>query len=515
MTDETAPREVPQKQRRRSFLDAGGVNLINNFALLYTRAQLYMGLTLLEGDLDLSPTSTATSEEPLLPPSPQQPTQGHNHIKTFSFPEAQRRRSSVPEYGATDFDDVELVRTLYLIVLPLGNLTAPQTLFNSVNTLIGIGMLLLPFALHLAGWVVGVGILATSAVATCITAVVLGGIIRMNPQFKTYGDIAYAYGGRNFALAVTFLFMLDLTGATLSLIILFADCFHTVVPVGSYYMYKLLVVVAVFVLLFIPLSILSMLSALGIVCTLAIITIILWCGFMLHDTPGSLLVPAVTNVWPVDFRSFLLSLGLFLSVWGGHPVFPELYRDMRHPAKFSHVAHNAFGITFAIDGSFALIGFLMFGIKCKDLIIKNLLANPNYPHWLNPLLCVFMGLLPVSKLPLITKPIITVYETFFKLNTLDSAKGRPHYTPRRVAARFVFCVVLFVISLLFNSFGQVVLFLGLAICFTICIVLPSLFYLRFYDDITWVRRWAAYVAVVVGTAGAIGGTYASITMNLG
>ncbi|CAN3377188.1 hypothetical protein DIURU_003559 [Diutina rugosa] len=527
MTDPSSAVPI-ERPRRRSFMDIGGVNSLSHFATSYTRAQGYLGSEALEED-GISPTQEIPADIASHSAGRRQQHGGHNHIKTFSFPEADRQRaallmrpasetsplleSAFPQGDHHDDDsDTASVRTSYSMALPSGNSTAPQTVFNSVNTLIGIGMLSLPFALHLAGWIPGMVLLTSSAVITCITAIVLGGIIRRMPHLKTYGDIAQAYGGPYFALAVTFLFSLDLLGASLSLVILFADSFTTVLPWWPAPVYKAIIASIVFLLSFVPLNILSLTSFMGIVCTVSVIVLIVSCGLMLDTPPGSLLQHAKINAWPVDWPSFCLSLGLFLSVWGGHPVFPELYRDMRHPSKFSKTCRQSFVVTYSVDAGIAVVGFLMYGINCEDSIIKNIMGNSRYPNWVNPLLCVFMGILPVSKLPLVTRPLITVYESYFGLNRLDAVKGNGrHYSLGRVLARLAFCGLLFTLSIVFTSFGQVVSFLGSAICFTICVSLPCLFYV-YFDQPPMKMRILAYAVSLLGFVGAIVGTWASVTM---
>jgi vesicular inhibitory amino acid transporter len=50
-----------------------------------------------------------------------------------------------------------------------------------------------------------------------------------------------------------------------------------------------------------------------------------------------------------------------MAPWGGHSVYPQVYRDMRHPDKFPHALGVSYGITFAVDTSMGVIGYLMFG----------------------------------------------------------------------------------------------------------------------------------------------------------
>jgi len=80
-----------------------------------------------------------------------------------------------------------------------------------------------------------------------------------------------------------------------------------------------------------------------------------------------------TSLFPQRWGSFPLSIGLFMAPWGGHSIYPQgmseyysflrnlVYRDMRHPYKFSRALGISYIITFAIDLSMGVMGYLMFG----------------------------------------------------------------------------------------------------------------------------------------------------------
>lgn len=505
------------KERRRSFLDLGGANSLNKFASSYTRAQSYLGLSLVETSVvqgtedDLSPCTSLDDvvTESAIDDSPRGNERALDQINAFSF--ERNEESSLLSRRTSKADSERLIT---------GDSTAPQTIFNCINTLMGIGMLSLPFGFRLSGWVLGTLMLLFSSIVTNISAKMLGKILRKYPHLMSYGDIAHLYGGRGINIVVTLVFSFDLLGAMISLIILFSDSFHILFPSLQRVLLKGIIVAVLFVLSFLPLSILSLCSLLGIICTSLLIVVIIICGLLTSTSPGSLVTPAVTNLWPSEYKYLFLSLGLFMAPWGGHPVFPELYRDMRHRSKFSKCCNIAFGITFNLDYLIAAIGFLMFGINCQDSLTKNLMTNKNYPDWVRPLICLFMGLLPVSKLPLITRPIITVYESFFKLNQTNYAVikngiRQEVYGIKRVLSRVVFCVLLLLVSLIFNSFGKVISFLGSAICFTICMTLPLIFYLKFYDDeITVMERLLIKFGILIGVVFSLIGTYGSIVIDI-
>lgn len=487
------------RSRRSSFFDMGGPNSISNFASSYKRAQKYLGSTFLE---DLSPNTSPPAnaiddalDTPLLT------AQGYNNIKTYKF-------ASVDEESALLDEGPTSPRRSTVSAHHFGNSTGSQTFFNSVNTLMGVGMLSLPFGMKLAGWFSGSIILASCSFLTCVTAIILGRIIQKNPHLRTYGDIAHAYGGPKFAYLVTILFTVDLLGASLSLILLFSDSFSILFPHISSIVLRGLIVLSAFALSFVPLSILSILSLSGIFSVFSIIVVVFISGLSTNISPGSLLNTAPTHFYPLSTRALFLSFGLFMAPWGGHPVFPELYHDMRHTSKYSKCCKSSFTTTFSFDYMIAFIGFLMFGIACEDSVVKNLMANTNYPRWVNPLICAFMGLVPISKLPLVTKPIITVFETY--LGVSNKVKV---FSIRQVLSRLCFFLGLFLLSLIFTSFGQLVSLLGSLICFTICLTLPLLFYLHFFKDISVYRQVLIKIGILIGIGGALLGTYASLTID--
>lgn len=510
-----------QKPRRRSFLDHGGANSINNFASSYTRAQSYAGLSLFEE------TDLQEDLSPCLSPAPQsdqlesaigvgsrrsnRTSQGYDHIDTFDFP----RGDETTPLNHRD-SSVRSSTSGSIFSLPAGNSTGPQTVFNSVNTLMGIAVFSLSFGFRLSGWVLGLIILVACAATTNVTAKVLGAVLNRNPQLLTYGDIAYLYGGSRMQLFATITFTLDLTGAALSLILLFADSFHLLLPDVDARVFKVIIVLITLFMSFMPLTVLSMVSLTGIMSTMSILVLAIISGLIVKKgEEGSLLDPSSTSLWPSSLLEVLLSIGIFMAPWGGHPVFPELYKDMRHPKKYNSCCNITFLSCLNMDFLVAVVGYLMFGNKVKDSLTKSLMGNTSLPSFINPLLCVFLGLLPISKLSLVVRPIISVYEKHFRMNdssVLTYKDGRRYHpiTIKKLVARILFLGLLFILSLVFTSFGKVVAFLGSAICCTICISLPLMFYLKFFaEELSGAQKIFIRVGIVIGFAGAILGTYAS------
>lgn len=150
----------------------------------------------------------------------------------------------------------------------VGQSTVPQTIFNSVNVLIGIGLLSLPLAMKHAGWVLGLTFLVFSAVTTSYTAKILAKCLDVDQSVVTYADLAYISFGQNARLITSFLFCLELLGACVALVVLFADSLYALVPGLSILQWKIVCGVVLVPLNFLPLRFLSITSILGIIsCT--------------------------------------------------------------------------------------------------------------------------------------------------------------------------------------------------------------------------------------------------------
>ena len=90
-------------------------------------------------------------------------------------------------------------------------------------------------------------------------------------------------------------------------------------------------------------------------------------GLLKPHQPGSLLEPAKTYLFPSHWTTVPLSFGLLMcewcsflrldkysllmavAPWGGHAIFPNIYRDMRHPHKYSKGVDITYIFTVRLD----------------------------------------------------------------------------------------------------------------------------------------------------------------------
>ena len=288
-------------------------------------------------------------------------------------------------------------RKLHVIV---GRSTLPQTVFNSVNVLIGVGLLSLPLGLKQAGWLIGMVFLFLAAITTRYTAGLLAKCLNLDTALVTFSDIAWKAFGSKVRLAVGFLFSIELLATCVALVVLFADSLNALNPAWGITEYKMLCGIVLIPLSFFPLRYLSFTSVLGIVSCLGIVTLIFVDGIIKPHAPGSLREPAAASIFPGRWSDLPLSFGLLMSPWGGHSVFPNIYRDMRHPRKYRRAVNYTYIFTYLLDVAIAAAGYLMFGRKIHDEVTSNILLTLGYPPAISIAIVVFIAIIPITKIPL-------------------------------------------------------------------------------------------------------------------
>jgi len=302
----------------------------------------------------------------------------------------------------------------------------------------------------------------------------------------------------------------ELVVGCVALVVLFADSLHELIPSVSVLAWKIIAGIVLTPLSFLPLQVLSFSSILGIFSTVSIFVIIAINGLLKPEFPGSLLDPAPTYFFPKSWLTVPLSFGLLMSPWGGHGVFPNIFKDMRHPDKYSRAVDITYWFTYLLDTAMMVVGILMFGDDVKDEITANILAMTGYPKASKVAMVVFVAIIPLTKAPLNVRPIISTLEVVFGVD------GRSVASPAmsgfgsglvKIFIRVLINVVFVAISIVFPSFDRIIAFLGSALCFTICVILPLMFYLKIFgSEISMRERILDYVLVVISTVLAVIGT---------
>lgn len=344
----------------------------------------------------------------------------------------------------------------------VGQSTLPQTIFNSVNVLVGVGLLALPLSMRYAGWIPGIVMLIFAALATAYTARLLAKCADMDSSLITFADLAYVSFGNTARIFTSIVFSLELLGACLALVVIFADTMDALVPGWGITQWKIACGVIIVPLLFVPLRLLSFTSIVGILSCLGIVTAVFIDGLIKPHTPGSLREPATTHLFPSNWLTLPISFGLLMSLFGGHSVTPNIYRDMRHPYKYHRAVNWAWTFTFLIDGGMAVVGWLMFGDGVRDEITKNMVMTKGYPEALTYFIVICIAIIPITKVPLNARPIISTVEIALGLDARaiadsDAMTGLSGAMRGvlKIAVRVAIMVVFVVLAILVPDFDRI------------------------------------------------------------
>jgi vesicular inhibitory amino acid transporter len=395
----------------------------------------------------------------------------------------------------------------HLINVVVGQSTLPQTVFNSINVMIGIGLLSLPLAFKYSGWVIGMGFFLFSAVVTSYTAKLLAKCLDVDNSLITFADLAYVSFGSRARIAVSMLFTVELLGSCVALVVLFADSMNALIGGYSILAWKILCGFLLIPLAFMPLRLLSFTSILGILCCFGIVVAVWLDGLIKPDFPGSLREPAPQFWFPSNWLTVPLSFGLLMSPWGGHSVFPNIYRDMRHPYKYRKSVNITYIFTYFIDIGMACAGLLMFGEGVRDEITSNIFLTKGYPEVLSVFIAICIAIIPLTKAPLNARPIISTLEVLTGLDSrslsassaLDGMSGLS-----RGIFRFMLrvgTIITFVfIAIIFPDFDRIMALLGSVACFTICIILPLAFHMKLFGkDLSKGEKTMNWVLIVISS----------------
>ncbi|GAA6043589.1 hypothetical protein JCM8097_005271 [Rhodosporidiobolus ruineniae] len=345
----------------------------------------------------LHPPPPATETTPLLRPPAPSPGPRVSSAPPSSTPSARRPSTFSKENWKARIEEHR------------GESSWGQTLFNTINVLIGVGLLADPLAMADSGWFCGVSLLLFCSFVTFYTALLLARLMRLHPSSQTYSDVlihAYGPATRHFIL---FLFILELGTFSVAAVELFADSMASLYPKVGLVLFKVIAFAILLPTTFLPLRLLSLTSLLGILSSVVLLAVLITDGALKPDAPGSLRDVMPTSIGP-RWGRFPLSFGLFMSGFSGHAVVPSLYRDMKNPRHFPSMAAVAFTVAFVVSLIFSVLGYLMFGNSVSPEVTRDLAAIPSYPQALTRLAVLMTALNPLVKYAIANKPLVQTFE---------------------------------------------------------------------------------------------------------
>ncbi|EJD55658.1 hypothetical protein AURDEDRAFT_49921 [Auricularia subglabra TFB-10046 SS5] len=338
--------------------------------------------------------------------------------------------------------------------------------------LLGIGLLSEPLAFSYAGWAGGTILITFYGWLTCYTAKILARLIRADPTLRTYTDIARKAFGPRATGVTSALFFLELFTLAVVLVTLFADSLHEVAPAYSSDAYKALAFVILLPTVFLPLSLLSYASLVGVTSTLFIILVVLYDGASKPTAPGSLWEPAPTQLGAQSPLKLTLAFGLFMAGFSGHAVIPSLALDMDQPEEFDKVMNIAFVPTTFLYALMGAAGYLMFGDAVSQEISQDLLHTPGYSLPLNKLCVWMLVIVPLTKFALAARPLNITLELLLGLGAPDDVRADTKWRGLIVLERTALVAAVAAVAVLVPDFSASMAFLGSFSAFVLCVLGP-------------------------------------------
>ncbi|KAF5204988.1 Amino acid transporter avt1d [Thalictrum thalictroides] len=378
-----------------------------------------------------------------------------------------------------------------------------EAVLNGVNVLCGVALLSTPYAVNEGGWI-GLLVLLTFCILSCYTGILLKRCLDSSPGLQTYPDIGQAAFGVTGRILIAIILYTELYACCVEYTILMSDNLSHLFPnvsmnffgvhLNSHYVFAITVTLLVLpTLLLRNLTLLSYLSAGGVIATICVVICLLWVGVI--DQVG--FHPSGTALNLVNLP---VALGIYGFCYSGHSVFPNIYSSMKEPSKFPAALLVSFVICFVLYAGVAILGFLMFGDATQSQITLNM---PKY--FLASKIAAWTTVVnPLSKFALTMTPVALSLEELW-----PSGQQKSHLVS--VFIRTMLALSTLIVSLTIPFFSYVMALIGSFFAMLICLILPSACYLKIHRG--RVGRFQTAVCIfiiIIGlTCGSIG-SYSAI-----
>ncbi|KMT00974.1 hypothetical protein BVRB_9g222370 [Beta vulgaris subsp. vulgaris] len=388
------------------------------------------------------------------------------------------------------------------------NTSSFKTLFNGANTILGNGVLIVPYALASGGWL-SLVLLITISAASTYTSLLVKRCMEADSRIKSYthiGDHAFGNIGR---VIVSIVLYADLYMVTTGFLILEGDNLHNLFPNislkalgiaidGKSSFVIIVALVLLPIVLLDSLSILAYISATGVFASLLILISVLWVG--LFDGIG--FGHYVEEASLLNWKGIPTAISLYMLCYSAHPVLPALYISMQKKHDFSKVLLMCFAFATFVYVSMAVLGYLMFGSTVESQITLNLPTNK-----LSSQIAIYTTLItPLAKYALILKPVVIATEGWFSTEYKKS-KGF------KLTIRTILVATQVLIALSLPFFGYLMSLTGALLCATASLTIPCLCYLKISStnsSLGLAERIFIWAIVCLSMVILISGTYTSL-----
>jgi len=260
-----------------------------------------------------------------------------------------------------------------------GVLTEPQTIFNLVNIMVGVGALSVPYALKMSGYsalllvVLVIFITGTTAkwIGECVDMASKSELAEaVPPSARDFGFLALASVGPRFSVFINLVTVLEVWLALVTFMVMNGVNAGLVWPDSSPASTIPVLGAVACGLVFVPQHIFAYLSLISTFSMVVAAAAMVGATYMLRqwaDPYEHLGEAALLQVWNIP-----RSVGIIVFCFAGHPCFPGVRSSMKAPSKWKDCIYVSFLLAFVYYASFGFLGYIVFGPYTAQIMIDNL-----------------------------------------------------------------------------------------------------------------------------------------------
>ncbi|CAL5079355.1 unnamed protein product [Urochloa decumbens] len=362
-----------------------------------------------------------------------------------------------------------------------GGATSAQTLGNVVVSIVGTGVLGLPYAFRAAGWLAGSVGVAAAGFATLYCMLLLVDCRDKLEEDQdeecyhghyTYGDLGEKCLGAIGRCLTEILILVSQAGGSVAYLIFIGQNLHSIfsqLMSQAGFIFAILLPVQIALSFIRSLSSLSPFSIFADVCNVLAMAIVIKEDLQLFDHPFSNR-SAFNGLWAVPF-----SFGVAVFCFEGFSMTLALEASMAERRKFRLVLSQAVAAIITVYVCFGVCGYLAYGEATKDIITLNL---PN--SWLSAAVKVGLCIALAFTFPVMMHPIHEIVETRFTSSGCFQKLSRNVRGAEWLglhSSRILVVTILTVVASFIPAFGSFISFVGSTMCALLSFVLPAIFHL--------------------------------------
>uniref|UniRef100_A0A6U3G8T0 Amino acid transporter transmembrane domain-containing protein n=1 Tax=Mantoniella antarctica TaxID=81844 RepID=A0A6U3G8T0_9CHLO len=398
---------------------------------------------------------------------------------------------------------------------------------NSVNILLGVGLLSVPYALQQGGWA-GLGVLATLGAmtnytgkalircqtsgslpplaaeleaTTAVSEAPLGGERRPLLSYEDIGEAAFGAGGRAF---ITFVLYTELIGTCALFFILEGD--HLAILLHDAHSSRWFMTASAAVMIptlwLADLSSLSYVGAVGALASVSLMGVVAYQLVAVGIFSGHI-PPGIETTAALHLSTLPVSFGLLAFVFAGHAVFPAIYSSMDTPEDYEGMLDRTYGIVGVTCLIIGCAGYALWGEDVADEVTLNLPGGAA-----STLALALITINPLSKFALTMDPVARGLESALGVD-ISAKQGNGPLTAR--AMRTGLGLGALTVAATVPFFAVVMSLIGSFLTLTVSVIFPAACYLKMFEgEIGDGEKALNWAIMLLGGFGVVAGSYSAL-----